>query len=247
MWSSVLLLIQLISSISTSFSIEDAHNCYFTVVYSNGSRTWCLDQQCYQHLDIISLEDRMCRTNFLSLRFSSYSKYSDVLQTSSLKMPLASFFSLGRPNIERVLQIEFLSPFVSNDPFKLDHLRLLTDSISNIDTYELVFNGNIAENNLTLFIDRDMFMSHEQRVIDTLRLIFNCSKIQRVVWELIKSVENFPDSPCPQQIQFLKKEFINKQDCFKITILVGLAKSFLFIKKKKRRHFSFVDKCYYIN
>jgi len=238
MWLILLLFIEFVRLSSSNEHV----NCYFTVLYSNGSRSWCLDEECSNHIDIISLEDRQCRTNYLSLKFSSYSKYFDVLVLSSSRIPLSSFFSSGRPDIERLLQIEFLTPFNNDNPFKLDQFRLLTGSISNIDTYELVFNGNIAKNNLTLFIDRDIFMSDEQHFIDTLRLIFNCTKSERVEWELVKSIESLPDSPCPQQIDFLKKDFIKNQNCFNINILV----SFKINQKKKSLIFFVIDKCYCI-
>jgi hypothetical protein len=220
MWLIFILLLKLICFSSSN---EDL-NCYFTVFYSNGSRSWCLDEECSNHIDIISLEDRQCRTNYLSLKFSSYLKYSNILS----RISFSSFFSFGRPEYERLLQIEFLSSFDNDNPFKIDQLRLLTSSVSNIDTYEFVFNGNISKTNSILFIDREMFISDEQQYIDTLRLIFNCSNSQRVEWELIKSIQSLPDSPCPQQINFSKnKHFINNQNCFNINILVSL-----FIKEK---------------
>jgi hypothetical protein len=193
-------------------------NCYFTVKYSNGSSYRCLDEECsIDHLDIISLENNQCRTDYLSLKYSSYSKYSEILLSNS---SLSSFFSLARPNLERLLQIELLSPLENNSPFELNQLSLLTNSTSNIDTYELVFNGNIAKDNLILYIDKDLFLSAEQEFIDTLRLIFNCTNKKRVEWELIKSISSLPQSPCPQQIRFKEKIFLNNQFCFNIHILV---------------------------
>jgi hypothetical protein len=211
----------MIELIRLSLSNNDV-DCYFTVLYSNGSRSWCLDEECYNHVDIISIEDRQCRTNYLSLKFSSYSKYLKLLHSSSSRIPLSSFFSLARLNIERLLQIEFLSPLDNDNPFKIDQFRLLTGPRSNIDTYELIFNGNLAKDNVILYIDRDMFMSNEQQYIDTLRLIFNCTNSQRVEWELIKSIEILPDSPCPQQINYLNKNLIKNEKCFNIPILVSL-------------------------
>jgi len=221
MWLIFILLIELICLSSSNEDLD----CYFTVFYSNGSRSWCLDEECSDHIDIISLEDRQCQTNYLSLKFSSYLKYLNILS----RIPLSSFFSFGRPKSERLLQIEFLSPLNNDNPFKIDQLRLLSNSLSNIDTYEFIFNGNISINNSILFIDKQMFISNEQIYIDTLRLIFNCSNSQRVEWELIKSIQSLPDSPCPQQIQFLDKHFINNQNCFNIYILVSLI--ILFIKE----------------
>ncbi|CAF4591839.1 unnamed protein product, partial [Rotaria socialis] len=77
-----------------------------------------------------------------------------------------------RPNIKRLLQIEFSSLLTNDEPFKLELLSLLADSISNIHTYESIFNGNIAKHDLILFIDRIMFMSDKEQVVDTLRLRF---------------------------------------------------------------------------
>jgi hypothetical protein len=122
---------------------------------------------------------------------------------------------LALPNAERLLQIEFLSPLENNSPFELNQLNLLTNSTSNIDTYELIFNGNISKDNSILFIDKDLFMSDEQVFIDTLRLTFNCTNKQRVEWELIKSISNLPQSPCPQQIQFK-----HQKHCFNVYTLV---------------------------
>ncbi|CAF1364428.1 unnamed protein product [Rotaria sordida] len=216
----ILLLIQLIV---ISLSKEDINNCYFTVSYLNGSQYNCLDEDCYKYIDIISLEDQQCRTNNLSLKFSSQSTYKNFLQLTSLENPLASFFSNGRPNLERLLQIEFQSSLFNDDLFKLNQLRLLSPYfISNIDTYEFIFDGFITNNNLTLFIDKNMFISNEQQIIDTLRLIFNCSQFERVEWELIKSIESLPDSPCPQQIQFIKNDFINNQYYNNLIILISL-------------------------
>ena len=61
-----------------------------------------------------------------------------------------------------------------------------------------------------------MFMSNDQQIIDTLRLIFNCNQSKRVEWELIKSINYLPHSPCPQQINFLRKDY------FHLNILVSL-------------------------
>jgi hypothetical protein len=226
MWLIILFSFKLIG---LSLSLEDV-DCYFTVLYSNGSRSWCSDEDCLNHIDIISLEDRQCRTNYLSLKFSSYSTYSKLLLSSSSRIPLSSFFSFGRPDRERLLQIEFLSPFDNDNPFKLNELRLLSGPISNLDTYELVFNENISKNNLTLFIDQEMFMSDEQQVIDTLRLIFNCTKSSRVEWELIKSVQSFPPSPCPEQINYLKKNISHRNlNCLHLNILVSLKEFYFFV------------------
>lgn len=212
MWLIFVLLICLINS---SLSLE-SDDCYFTVLYSNGSRYWCLDEQCNDYIDIISLENDQCKTNYLSLKFSSYSKYEEFVKSSSFS--LSSMFELGRPNIERLLQIEFLSPLDNDNPFKIEDLYYLTKNISsNIDTYEFIFNENISNNNLTLFIDKEIFISNEQIYIDTLRLIFNCTNSKRVEWELVKSIQYFPDSPCKKQIDFLKKDF----NSFNINILVS--------------------------
>ncbi len=215
----------------SSLSCEDV-NCYFKVFYSNGSRSWCLDEECCNHLDIISLESVQCRTNYLSLRFSSYKSYSKFLVSSWSQLDISSYFSVGRPNIERLLQIEFLSPFENSSPFELDELNLLSNSVSNIDTYELVFSGRIAQDNIKLFIDEDMFLSAKQQFIDTLRLIFNCSENERVEWELIKSISSLPPSPCPEQIQFLKKDFLNNENSFERLVLVSFLISFFQIQIK---------------
>jgi len=105
-------------------------------------------------------------------------------------------------NFERLLQIEFLSPLDDNNqPFELNELKLLTNSLpSNIDTYEFVFQGNLVENHFKLFFDQELFLSEEEQYIDTLRLIFNFTLNERVEWELVKSIQLTPDSPCPQQI-----------------------------------------------
>ncbi|CAF3315886.1 unnamed protein product [Rotaria socialis] len=219
MWSVILLILKLIS---ISVSNEERNNCYFTVFYSNGKRSYCIDEQCYHHLDIISLKDRQCRTNYLSLQFSSYLTYKKFLQSTLLKNSLSYYFSKARPNVERLLRIEFLSPFLNDDPFQLDQLRLLANSISNIDTYEFIFNENITINNLTLFIDQDMFSSSDQQIIDRLTLRFSCTHIQRVEWQLIKSIQSFPNSPCPQQIQLKKKDFRQKEFSSNLIILASI-------------------------
>ncbi|UJR17855.1 hypothetical protein I4U23_004754 [Adineta vaga] len=189
-----ILFIQLIRFCSS----EEDSLCYFRIFLSNGTQAWCLDEECFNHLDLISIENFQCRTNFLSLRFSSYSTYSTFLRSTSL----SSFFSLNRSNLERLLQIEFLSPLENiNQPFQLDELKLLSYSIpSNIDTYELIFHGNLIKNPSQLLFDEEIFLSKEQKYIDTLRLIFNCTSNERVEWELVKSIQSIPNSPCPQQI-----------------------------------------------
>mgnify|MGYP006892790243 FL=1 len=205
---------------------EDDSECMFTVLYSNGSRSWCIDEQCSNHVDIISIEDRQCRTNYLSLKFSSYQKYNQFIYSHSLRIPIASFFSLARPNRERLFQIEFLSPLDNSQIFELSQLQLLSGPISNIDTFELIFNGNISKTiNSSLFVDKEMFSSQQQTSIDTLRLIFNCSNQQRVEWELIKSIDFYPQSPCQQQIQFLnnnKSTNNYEKNCFHLNFLVSL-------------------------
>ncbi|CAF2810981.1 unnamed protein product [Rotaria sp. Silwood2] len=216
MW---LILILLFKLLVVSLSEEDINNCYFNVFYSNGSQYNCLDEDCYKYIDIVSLEDQQCRTNYISLKFSSYLTYRNFLEITSLKTPLASFFCNGRPNLERLLQIEFQTPFINDEPFKIDQFNILSRSISNIDTLEFIFNGFISNNNRTLFIDKNMFISNEQNIIDTLRLIFNCSQYERVEWELIKSIKSLPESPCPQQIQFIKNDFTNN---YNLIILVTL-------------------------
>ncbi|CAF1281175.1 unnamed protein product [Adineta steineri] len=205
------------------FSFENETDCYFRVLYSNGSQSWCLDEECSNHTDIISLENLHCQTNYLSLKFSSYSNYSNfLLSTTSKQIYLSSFFSLGRPNLERLLQIEFLSSLENNKSFQLDQLSLLANSLSNIDTYELNFLGNLSNNNLQLFIDENLFLSNEQQFIDTLRLIFNCSKYERVEWELVKSIQSIPQSPCPQQITLLNHQLNQQKYSFNIIILTSL-------------------------
>jgi hypothetical protein len=172
-------------------------------------------------LDIISLESVQCRTNYLSLRFSSYLSYSNFLVSSWSRIDISSLFCSGRPKVERLLQIEFLSPFENSSPFEIDQLNLLSKSVSNIDTYELVFSGRIAQDNIKLFIDEDIFLSAKQEFIDTLRLIFNCSENVRVEWELIKSISSLPPSPCSEQIEFLKKDFLNNENSFERILLVS--------------------------
>ena len=206
-----------------SMGNENSH-CYLIVHYSNGSSYRCLDEECsIDHVDLVTVQANRCRTNYLSLKYSSYRKYfQSVLSHCSL----SSSFSSARPNVERLLQIELLSPLENASPFQLNHLRLLTNSTSNIDTYELLFHGNIAQENSVLFIDKDTFMSHEQEYIDTLRLIFNCTSEERVEWELVKSISSLPQSPCPQQIQFKQN---NSQFCLNINILVRKFR-FLFLE-----------------
>ncbi|CAF4409425.1 unnamed protein product, partial [Rotaria sp. Silwood2] len=94
----------ILSMTIVSLSEEDINNCYFNVFYSNGSQYNCLDEDCYKYIDIVSLEDQQCRTNYISLKFSSYLTYKNFLEITSLKTPLASFFCNGRPNLERLLQ-----------------------------------------------------------------------------------------------------------------------------------------------
>jgi len=233
MYSILLVLIQLIYF---SLSNEDL-NCYFTVKYSNGSTYRCLDEECsIDHIDIISLEANQCRTNYLSLKYSSYSSYSKFLVSNPSY--LSSYFSLARPNLERLLQIEFLSPLENNSPFEINELSLLTNSTSNIDTYELIFHGNISKTNSIIFISKDLFLNNKQEFIDTLRLIFNCTNEQRVEWELVKSISSLPESPCPQQIQYFET---NHSPCFNINILVR--KFILLIKS----NLFFLDKSYWID
>ena len=188
-------------------SNEEIH-CNFTVIYLNGSRSWCYDEECsLNHLDIYSIEDQQCQTNYISFKYSSSSKYLQFLFSKISRQSLSSYFSSSRPHLERLLQIEFLSPLENAYLFDNSHLSLLTDSTSssNIDTYELIFNGKISEENSTISFDQDQFLSVEQVYIDTLRLQFNCTNDERVEWELIKSISSFPPSPCPKQIDFLKK------------------------------------------
>ncbi|CAF3458932.1 unnamed protein product, partial [Rotaria sp. Silwood2] len=154
-------------------------------------------------------------------------------QSTSLKTPLASSFSKNHSNLERLLQIEFQTLFINDQPFQLDQFNLLSHSISYIDTVEFLFHGFIVNNNRTLFIDQDMFISDEQNIIETLRLIFNCTTYDRVEWELVKSIQRLPQSPCSQQIQFLRNHsFNNNQYYSPLIILVGLT-IFLVIKQKQ--------------
>ncbi|CAF3786258.1 unnamed protein product [Rotaria sp. Silwood1] len=226
MWSIILLLFKLIVE---SLSNEDINNCYFNVFYSNGSSYKCLDEDCYQYIDIISLEDQKCQTNYLSLKFSSYLTYKNFLQLTSLKTPLASFFSKNHSNLERLLQIEFQTAFINDEPFKLNQLSLLFHSISYIDTYEFIFNGFIVDNNKTLFIDQHMFISDEQNIIDTLRLVFNCTQYNRVEWELVKSIQSLPQSPCPQQIQFITNHSIDNNQYYSHLIILIILITYLSI------------------
>lgn len=221
MYLSILIIVKFFLIVSLSY--EYNNNCYFTVFYLNGSRSYCLDKQCNEHIDIISLKDRQCQTNSLSLKFSSYLKYKNFLENLLLKNSISSYYSKARPNVERYLFIEFVTPFMNSDPFKLDHLNLLTKSISNIDKYIFYLNGNLTLNNSTLFIDKNMFYSNEQNLIDKFILIFNCSNNKQVEWILIKSIEYIQESPCPQQIQFLKQNnFQQKNISFNLILLVSL-------------------------
>ncbi|CAF3819005.1 unnamed protein product [Rotaria sp. Silwood1] len=89
-------------------------------------------------------------------------------------------------NLEHLLQIEFQTTFINDEPFKLGQLSLLSHSISYIDTCKFIFNEFIANNNKTLFIDQH-----------TLKLIFNCTQYDTFAWELVKSIRSLSQSSCP--------------------------------------------------
>ncbi|CAF1330474.1 unnamed protein product [Adineta ricciae] len=200
-------------------STEEDLWCYFRVQNSDGSQSWCLDEDCYKYLDVVSIDDNHCETNFLSLRFSSYSTYFTFLRSTSTKKSLSSYFSRKQTNAERLLQIEFLSSLKDDQIFHLNELKLLSNSTpSNIDTYELVFPGNLIENDSPMIFDEQIFLSEQQQYIDTIRLIFNCSANERVEWELVKSIQSVSYSPCPQQIR-LKQE--NNHDQIYVIILTS--------------------------
>lgn len=200
-------------------SLED--DCRFIITYSNGSRTLCIDRRCSSHLDLIAIEDHQCRTNSLSLTFSTYHKYEQFLNRSSSRIPLSSFFSMDHPKGDRLLQIHFLSPLDNSRPFQFDQFRLLSGPNSHIDTYEMIFHGKISKMNSILYLDRDFFLSNEQRFIQTLRLRFHCTFNKTVQWELRKSNRSLPPSPCEEQIQYFPKQQTSEQfKCFHFNFLV---------------------------
>ena len=200
-------------------SLDEPH-CPVKVSFQNGSRSRCYDDRCSDHLDISSLDMGFCQTNYLSLRFSSYSIYANFLRLASQRTALSSLFSSARPNLERLLEIEFQSSLVDDQAFQLQQWRLLSKSPSNIDTYELIFADKLIDGNATIFLDRDMFLGDEQDVIDTLRINFHCSENMRVEWELIKSIPSLPESPCPQQIRFREKRSFPRRFCFSNRVMV---------------------------
>ena len=199
---------------------EDIH-CNYRVKYLNGSESSCKNDECsLNHIDIYSLDNGQCRTNYLSLKYTSYSKYRLFLLSTYRKNSISSYFVSSYPNIERLLQIEFVSPLENNLPFQYSELNLLSNSqSSNIDTVELIFNGNISKDNLIIGIDLN---NSEQVSIDTLRLIFNCNLNERVEWELMKSISIYPPSPCPKQINYLHLINSSKnEECFHLNLFVS--------------------------
>ena len=210
----------------------DESNCPVIVSYQNGSRSGCYDDRCNDHLDISSLDLGRCRTNYLSLRFSSYSIYANFLRLASQQTPLSALFSSARPNLERLLQIEFRTSLVNDQAFQLRQWRLLSNAASNIDTYELIFADKLIEGNATILLDRDMFLADEQDVIDTLRISFHCNDHERVEWELVKSISSLPESPCPQQIRFHEKPSFSPRLCFSINTFMVLSLILIGLKRE---------------
>ena len=187
---------------------DDDRRCSFTLEFVNGSELTCWDEECSDFVDPISLvhsgHDGDCRTNSLSLKFRSSSSYERFLSNVSF---LSSFFRPGRPTLERLLQVELLSPLNSGELFTLAHWKVLSPSSpSHIDTYELIFAGRLTEeeDGESLQLDEETFLSAEQNSIDTLRIHFRCSKDLIVEWELVRSLSLLPPSPCPEQIESLR-------------------------------------------
>lgn len=200
--------------------------CYFRVFSANGSQSWCLDEECARHVDLLGLEPLNCRTSFLSLRFSSSRTYERFLRSTRSLSPL---FATGRPTFERLLQVELLAPLEDDRIFDVEQLKFLADvPPSNIDTYELIF----PELHVPIVLDEELFFNTTQHAFDTLRLIFNCTANDTVEWELVQSIGSLPDSPCPQRIVLGKKRIDDRLPivtvgciafaCLIITVMVGL-------------------------
>lgn len=202
-------------------SMDEDISCNYRLKYLNGSESWCKSDECsLNHVDIYSLENDHCETNYLSLRYSSYSRYREFLLSTYRKKSVSSYFISSHPNVERLYQLELISPLESNLPFQSTELNLLSNSpISNIDTLEMIFDGNLSKENLIIGID----LNHSEEIsIDTLRLIFTCQSNERVEWELIRSVGQYPPSPCPKQINYLHLIDAEKnEDYFHINIFVS--------------------------
>ena len=205
---------------------DDDHRCPFRMKLANGSEWNCWDDECSNGVDPTFLEiGEDCRTNYLSLKFVSSSSYQKFLSNVT---SLSSFFRPGRPHLERLLQIEILSPLTNNEElFTIDHWNhlLLNDtSPSNIDTYELIFNDRLTtDEGVQLRIDGDSFISVEQKSIDTLRIHFHCSKDLIVEWELVKSLSSLPRSPCPEQIDYLLLPNFHSPLRLRILLLLSLS------------------------
>ncbi|CAF1257106.1 unnamed protein product [Rotaria sp. Silwood1] len=110
----------------------------------------------------------------------------NILSALSLNKSIMSDQIVACSNLEHLLQIEFQTTFINDEPFKLGQLSLLSHSISYIDTCKFIFNEFIANNNKTLFIDQH-----------TLKLIFNCTQYDTFAWELVKSIRSLSQSSCP--------------------------------------------------
>jgi hypothetical protein len=113
--------------------VDVTNACEYDLLHLNGSVHRCLSDQCDQSVNPSSLKivDRLCRTSFLSLSFSTYEQFLVFLD--QLSYPLSELF-LGQSSIVRVFRLFVHQLNDADHPFAYEEVMRLGIQI---DLYQL--------------------------------------------------------------------------------------------------------------